>query len=162
VLGRTSLNPIDVEAVKSIPEDYIQETPLTRNQASALIHKMERKGAIPKREFRVRTFREGDTKKVAFYHRPSTEQAPGGKLVSEIPTPENAASFIQSQPEFRHDLTMLSQRYLKREVSSHEDGGLYYAMRHVAIQARQLIEREQGGKFIEEKAGHRKFYKWTK
>ena len=163
MLSRIHVNPADIQAVKSIPQEYSQETPLKRNEAIALIHKMEKMGAIPRKAFRVRTFREGDKKKVAIYHKGHTEQPSRSKHVSsKVPTPETTASFIQAQPDFRHDLKLISEKFLEQEVSSHENGGLYYAMRNIAIQARQLIEKEQGGRFVEEKAGHRKFYRWTK
>lgn len=155
------VNPADVEAVKAIPEGYAQETRLTRGQAVSLIGKMERRGLVPKGEFRVRLFREGEQRKVAISHEQHSQQA-APTVTSKLPTPEDAARFIQTQPEFRHDLNQVAQQFLGRSISSRADGGVYYAMRHVAILARQLIESTQGGKFTEENVGHRKFYRWSK
>ena len=161
MLQRVYVNPSDAEAVKVIPLGYAQETTLERSKAAAIIGKMERMGLIPKGAFRARLFRDGDKKKVAIVHESDGEQTSGTVAVtSRISTPETIAGFIESQDAYRHELSLIAQHFLGRDVDSHTNSTEYFRLRKAAMEARQLIEKKHGGKFTEEKAGHHKVYSW--
>jgi hypothetical protein len=147
----------------SIQKGYIQETSLTRSQANSLIGRLERKHLIPLGEFRVRLFREGDKPKVGIAH----EEPGEGRARSidsdraKLPKPEEAAAFIEDQPSYRHDISLLAEHYLGRSVSADTEGALYHVLRDLLHEAQQLILRKHGGKFTSQIIRRRKYYEWS-
>jgi hypothetical protein len=159
ILRSIYVDPADAEAVKSIPQGYAQETVLDRHRAVSLIAKMERMQLVPRGAFRVRTFREGEKRKVAIAH---VGQGKEPSIKGGMPTAESVSAFIESQQDFRHDLNLIAQHFLHQVMDSRTDGSLYRGMRRIAIEARQLVEKKHGGKFTESNVGHHKYYVWSK
>jgi hypothetical protein len=170
VLGRVYVNPADAETLKSIQKGYIQETALTRGQANSLIGRLERRGLIAKGEFRVRLYREGEKQKVGIVHEDSKGKVLhgiGGVSYSEsdrekLRSVDKAMSFIESQPNYRHDINALSTHMLNRTVSSETESALYHVLHDTLIQAQQAIVHKHGGKFTSSLVGRRKVYEWSK
>jgi hypothetical protein len=168
VLGRTYVNPADAEALKTIQKGYLQETALTRSQANSLIGRLERRNLIPKGEFRVRLFRDGDKQKVGIVHEDPKEKAAhgmGGDNYSDrqkLSSVEKAVSFIESQPNYRHDIGSVSMYCLNRVVSSETESALYHVLHDLLVEAQQTIVHKHGGKFSSELVGRRKYYVWSK
>jgi len=164
VLHKVPAHPQDAEALLQIEKGYIQETTLTRGQANSLIGRLERAGLIPRGEFRVRTFREGDKKKIGISHDESNQ--PLVRITyaekAKVPTLDKAVEFIEAQPQFRHDMGMFAEHFVGRRVDSDTESAFYHALRDILDQAQQAIVHTHGGKFTSQHVKRRKVYQWSK
>jgi hypothetical protein len=165
------VTPSVVSAVKAIPRGRLQETTLTRSAASSLLDRLVRQGLIEPRTYRVRTKTQSGTVVVFIEHQaePSVEQVRQRRTVHAeaapvpIPSPAEAAQFIDAQVSREHSLNSVARNFLGREVNAHTENTTYRRLARVIAQAQALIIQREGGRFEEEKAGRGgRTFRWTK
>jgi hypothetical protein len=156
------------DAVKSIPVGQLLETTLTRSGASSLLERLVRHEMIKPNTYRVRTKKMGSVQAVFIEHKApsSAKSARQSKRVradaASMPSPEEIARFISGQQDKEHTLNSVAQQFLKRQINAHSENALYHRLGRVIAQARTLITQQDGGRFVEERAGRTKTFHWTK
>lgn len=168
VLGDRYVSDDIIDVVTKTQPGHLQETRLSRTSAQALLAKLVKRKKIQPNEYKVKSFKDGDTTRVFIVHEKEPTQGTESSTVHpqaagiDIPVARVVADYVNEQEERRHSLTGLAEHFVGRQINPRTENATYHRMRNVMVQAQALITQEQGGKFTVEKVGHRKFYKWTK
>jgi len=91
------------------------------------------------------------------------EKAEIKKVKENLPSVEQVKRYILSQPDYRHSTFDIQRHFFGRTFKARGPSeGLYHEFLYLATDARQLIEREQSGRFeYSLEMGRHKVYRWV-
>jgi hypothetical protein len=165
VFGGRPVTATVANAIRAIPRGRLQETTLSRSSASGLLDRLVKLKIIEPRTYRVRS-KTIEGKEVVFIEHTAEPYTPVEShtkaALTPVPSVQEVLQYINEQPERKHTVDDVIQRFLGRHINAHKENALYHKYRSVTLQAQALIVKELGGKFITEMMRNTNFYRWTK
>lgn len=163
ILRIAYISPEHVDAVKTIPEGFAQETTMSRGRATAFIGRLERAKLVRRGEFRVRTSKDGDKERVMILHAGLDAATGSTRALSaeDAALVQRAKSHILEQADFEHDIKTVADE-LNTAIDGHDKNTAYRHLFNALEEARAQIVQEKGGRFVIEKQGRYNVHKWEK